>query len=121
MLSEELFKHGLAQENLGDIDVQSIAGAISTGTHGTGATFGTLAAQVVGLTLVMASGELLECSPERDPDIFKAAQVSLGTLGIIAKVKLRVVPITCLHYQGRRNGKLTEGWTDFAPKGGNLH
>ncbi len=102
-LGEELFKHGLAQENLGDIDVQSIAGAISTGTHGTGVAFGTLSTQVVGLTLVTASGELLECSLEHNPDIFKAAQVSLGTLGIIVKVRLRVVPAARLHYQGRRN------------------
>src|SRR5581483_6217942 len=51
-LGEQLFAHGLAQENLGDIDVQSIAGAISTGTHGTGITLGSLSTQVVGLTLV---------------------------------------------------------------------
>ena len=101
LLGEELFKRGLAQENLGDIDVQSISGAVSTGTHGTGAAFGTLATQIAGLMLVTASGDLLECSPEHNPDIFKAAQVSLGTLGIIAKVKLRVVPATRLHYQGR--------------------
>src|ERR1700738_3138287 len=55
-LGDLLFKLGLAQENLGDIDVQSIAGAISTGTHGTGIQFGTLSTQVVGLTLVTANG-----------------------------------------------------------------
>ena len=91
-LGEMLFEHGLAQENLGDIAVQSISGAISTGTHGTGIRFGTLSTQVIGFTLVTASGEILECSLEREPEIFKAAQVSLGTLGVIAKVKLRVVP-----------------------------
>ncbi|HEY6407399.1 MAG TPA: D-arabinono-1,4-lactone oxidase [Ktedonobacteraceae bacterium] len=101
-LGNALFEHGMAQENLGDIDVQSISGAISTGTHGTGVGFGTLSTQVEGLTLVTASGEILECSSERDPDIFKAAQVSLGTLGIIAKVTLRVVTAKRLHYQGYR-------------------
>jgi len=101
-LGEMLFEHGLAQENLGDIDVQSISGAISTGTHGTGIRFGTLSTQVVGFTLVTASGEILECSLEREPEIFKAAQVSLGTLGVIAKVKLRVVPAKRLHYLGQR-------------------
>ncbi|MBV9258438.1 MAG: FAD-binding protein, partial [Ktedonobacteraceae bacterium] len=101
-LGDLLFKQGLAQENLGDIDVQSIAGAISTGTHGTGIHFGTLSTQVEGLTLVTATGELLECSPEHNPDIFKAAQVSLGTLGVIAKVTLRVVPARRMDYQGRR-------------------
>jgi FAD-linked oxidoreductase len=98
-LGDELLAHGLAQENLGDIDVQSIAGAVSTGTHGTGKGFGTLSTQIAGLTLVTASGELLECSPEENPDIFKAAQVSLGMLGVIARVKLRVVPAKRLHFQ----------------------
>lgn len=101
-LGNALFEHGMAQENLGDIDVQSISGAISTGTHGTGVKFGSLSTQVEGLTLVTASGDILECSPERNPDIFKAAQVSLGTLGIIAKVQLRVVPAKRMHYQGYR-------------------
>ncbi|HKV84397.1 MAG TPA: FAD-binding protein, partial [Ktedonobacterales bacterium] len=71
-LGNDLLKRGLAQENLGDIDVQSIAGAISTGTHGTGVGFGTLATQVEGLTLVTASGDVLECSADNQPDIFKA-------------------------------------------------
>ena len=101
-LSEDLFQGGVSQENLGDIDVQSIAGAISTGTHGTGMGFGTLSTQVEGLTLVTASGDLLECSNEQHPEIFKAAQVSLGTLGIIAKVRLRVVPARRLHYRVAR-------------------
>jgi FAD-linked oxidoreductase len=101
-LGNMLFEHKLAQENLGDIDVQSISGAISTGTHGTGTRFGTLSTQVEGFTLVTAAGEILECSPDREPDLFKAAQVSLGTLGVIAKVKLRVVPAKRLHYQGQR-------------------
>ena len=101
-LGDELFVQGLAQENLGDINVQSVAGAISTGTHGTGIRFGSLATQVEGLTLVTANGELLECSAEKNPDIFKAAQVSLGALGVIAKVRLRVVPAKRLHYHGLR-------------------
>src|SRR5947209_3072604 len=103
-LGEALYARGLAQENLGGIDVQSVAGAISTGTHGTGVRFGTLSTQVDGLTLVTATGELLECSPERNPDIFKAALVSLGTLGVIAKVKLRVVPAKRLHFKSHREG-----------------
>jgi FAD-linked oxidoreductase len=101
-LGDALLERGLAQENLGDIDVQSIAGAISTGTHGTGIRFGTLSTQVAGLTLVTANGELLECSPEQHPDIFKAAQVSLGALGVVARVKLRVVPAKRLRFQSRR-------------------
>ena len=101
-LGEALHTLGLAQENLGGIDAQSIAGAISTGTHGTGTRFGTLSTQVEGLTLVTATGELLECSSEQHPDIFKAAQVSLGVLGVIVKVKLRVVPARRLLFKSRR-------------------
>src|ERR1700730_7889257 len=101
-LGKVLHAHGLAQENLGGIDVQSVAGAISTGTHGTGIGFGTLSTQVEGLTLVTAAGELLECSSEQNADIFKAAQVSLGALGVIVKVKLRVVPAKRLHFKSHR-------------------
>ncbi len=101
-LGDDLFKRGLAQENLGDINVQSIAGAISTGTHGTGIAYGSLAMQVEGFTLITAEGERLVCSAERNPDIFKAAQVSLGTLGIIAEIKLRVVPAKRLHFKSHR-------------------
>jgi FAD-linked oxidoreductase len=101
-LGAALLQRGLAQENLGDIDVQTITGAISTGTHGTGVRFGTLATQVSGLTLVTAAGDVHELSAERDPDAFKAAQVSLGALGVLAAVTLRVVPAKRLHYQTRR-------------------
>lgn len=102
LLGDQLLKRGLAQENLGDIDVQSIAGAISTGTHGTGIRFGSIATQVVGLTIVTASGEVIECSESRRSDIFKAAQVSLGALGVLASVTLRAVPAKRLHFVSRR-------------------
>ena len=101
-LGELLFAHGLGQENLGDIDVQSIAGAISTGTHGSGATLGSISTQVAGLTLVTASGEVLECSETHNREIFKAAQVSLGALGIITSVTLQLVPAYRLDYIWQR-------------------
>jgi L-gulono-1,4-lactone dehydrogenase len=91
-LSVELAAHGLAMENLGDIDVQTIAGAISTATHGTGARLGNISSQVRGLKLVLADGSTLVCSAERDPELFRAAQVGLGSLGVIAEVTLRCVP-----------------------------
>jgi FAD-linked oxidoreductase len=100
-LGDDLLARGLAQENLGDTDVQTIAGAISTGTHGTGVRFGSLATQLTEVTLVTAAGDVLRLSPERDADLFKAAQVSLGALGVIAAVTLRVVPAKCLHYRTR--------------------
>ncbi len=91
-LSRRLDAHGLAMENLGDIDVQSIAGAISTATHGTGARLRNIAAQVVELTLVLADGSTLVCSPERDAETFRAARVGLGSLGVVAEVTLQCVP-----------------------------
>jgi L-gulonolactone oxidase len=91
-LSMRLETYGLAMENLGDIDVQSIAGAISTATHGTGARLRNIAAQVAELTLVLADGSALVCSPERDEELFRAARVGLGALGVIAEVTLRCVP-----------------------------
>ena len=96
-LSRQLSAHGLALENLGDIDVQSIAGAISTATHGTGARLRNLSSQVAALTLVLADGSTLECSPQEDPDVFAAARVGLGALGVIAEVTLRCVPAFTLH------------------------
>jgi FAD-linked oxidoreductase len=101
-LGKLLFEAGLAQINLGDIDHQSIAGAISTGTHGSGAELGTIATQVIALTLITAEGEVLECSPTQEPDIFKAAQISLGALGIISKVTLQLVPAYALDYEWRK-------------------
>lgn len=101
-LGDELFKEGMAMENLGDIDVQSIAGTISTGTHGTGMDFGTISTQVIALRFVNGRGQIVECSETQAPDLFKAAQVSLGLLGIITQVKLRCVPAYKLALQ---NGK----------------
>jgi FAD-linked oxidoreductase len=91
-LGEMLFQRGFAQENLGDIDVQTIAGAISTGTHGTGIAFGSLSTQVCALTLVTGDGQVVECSETNNRELFKAAQVSMGALGIIVSVTLRVLP-----------------------------
>ena len=91
-LSRHLAAHGLAMENLGDIDVQSIAGAISTATHGTGARLGNIASQVRELTLVLADGSILVCAPERDAELFRAARVGLGALGVIAELTLQCVP-----------------------------
>jgi FAD-linked oxidoreductase len=96
-LSRRVAEHGLALENLGDIDVQTIAGAISTATHGTGARLRNISAQVCELTLVLADGSRLSCSPDGDPDVFRAARVGLGSLGVITEVTLRCVPAFTLH------------------------
>ena len=83
---------GLAMENLGDIDRQSIAGAISTGTHGTGARLGGIATQVRGLTLITADGEFLRIDAERNSEMLPGAALSLGALGVIVEVTLQCVP-----------------------------
>ncbi|MGO9490093.1 MAG: D-arabinono-1,4-lactone oxidase [Solirubrobacteraceae bacterium] len=91
-LSMVLASHGLALANLGDIDVQSLAGAISTATHGTGSSLPNISAQVAELTLVLADSSTLVCSERGDPETFRAARVGLGALGVIAEVTLRCVP-----------------------------
>ena len=87
-----LAPYGLAMENLGDIDRQSISGAISTGTHGTGTDFGGIAAQVVGITLVTADGELLTVDEDHDPHLLPAVALGLGALGIVVDVTIQCVP-----------------------------
>ena len=91
----ELHNYGLALPNLGDIDVQSIAGAISTATHGTGFGLGNLATNVVAMTLVNGKGEIVELN-EGDPRISIAA-VGVGALGIVCEVVLQCVPSFRLH------------------------
>jgi L-gulono-1,4-lactone dehydrogenase len=91
-LNEELARLGLAMENLGDIDRQTIAGAISTGTHGTGARLRNLPAQVEGLELVLGDGSVRQLSSTTDPELLRAARVGLGALGVISAVTLRCVP-----------------------------
>jgi L-gulono-1,4-lactone dehydrogenase len=91
-LNEELARLGLAMENLGDIDRQTIAGAISTGTHGTGARLRNISAQVEGLELVLADGSVRHLSAATDPELLRAARVGVGALGAISAVTLRCVP-----------------------------
>jgi FAD/FMN-containing dehydrogenase len=90
-LSHELLARGLALENQGDIDVQALAGAIATATHGTGRTLGNLSTYVLGLRLVLADGSVIEID-ERDPGRLPGARVSLGLLGVVSSVRLRVLP-----------------------------
>jgi FAD/FMN-containing dehydrogenase len=87
-IGAELQAAGLALANQGDVDVQRIAGAISTGTHGTGRTLGSISTMVAGLKLVTAGGEVVEVSGSD----LKAAALSLGTLGVIVSVTLNLLP-----------------------------
>ncbi|MBI2824671.1 MAG: FAD-binding protein [Planctomycetia bacterium] len=100
-MGEPLAQHDMALANQGDVDVQAIAGAVATGTHGTGPTLGSISTQLAGVRIVTAAGEVLDCSPETDAEVFRAAQVSLGALGVIATVRLKLLPLYKLHEQIR--------------------
>ncbi|PTX53884.1 FAD-linked oxidoreductase [Melghirimyces profundicolus] len=101
-LGNTFLHQGWSFENLGDINAQSIAGAVSTGTHGTGVRLGCLSEQVESLTLVPADGISIHCSAERNAELFQAARVSLGSLGILTRIQLRVKPLYRLRYESRR-------------------
>lgn len=88
-MGEPLKKIGQALPAMADIDYQTLAGAISTSTHGTGPKYGSYSSQVVGLRLVTADGNMLDCDAGHHPDIFNAARVSLGALGIVTRVRLQ--------------------------------
>jgi FAD-linked oxidoreductase len=96
-LCHELDARGLALENMGDIDRQTIAGATQTATHGTGLRFRNLSSQIVGLRLVTGDGSVLDCSPTENADVFDAARVGLGALGLLSTVTLQCVPAFRLH------------------------
>jgi FAD-linked oxidoreductase len=96
-LNPLLWAHGRALPNLGDIDAQTVAGAIATGTHGTGAGHRGLADQVRALELVTADGAVLTCSPSENAEVFAAARVGLGALGVLTAVTLATVPAFRLH------------------------
>ena len=92
VLNAQLAGLGLALHNLGDIDRQTVAGAISTGTHGSGGRWASLSAQVAGLELVTGDGSVVEVDHDHDPDLFQAARVGLGAFGIVTAVTFHVEP-----------------------------
>lgn len=96
-LNRSLAVRDVALANLGDIAYQTVAGAISTGTHGTGRRFGNLSTQVAGLRLITGDGSVLDCSPDVEPEVFAAARVGVGALGLISTVTLQCVPAFRLH------------------------
>ena len=91
-LNTLLHAEGLALANLGDIAYQTVAGAISTSTHGTGTALTGLAGQVVAMTLVNGHGEILECSDSCNADILDVGRVSVGAVGVISDYTLQAVP-----------------------------
>ncbi|MGW7757789.1 D-arabinono-1,4-lactone oxidase [Streptomyces violaceusniger] len=91
-LNETLSAHGLSLANMGDIMEQTVAGATATGTHGTGRDSASIAAQIKGLELVTADGSVLRCSGAENPEIFAAARIGLGALGVVSAITFAVEP-----------------------------
>lgn len=95
-LNTALAREGLSLANMGDIMEQTVAGAVSTGTHGTGRDSASLSAQITAVELVTADGTLLTCSREENPDVLAAVRVGLGALGVITAVTFAVEPLFLL-------------------------
>ncbi|MCX4587929.1 D-arabinono-1,4-lactone oxidase, partial [Streptomyces sp. NBC_01481] len=95
-LNAALAREGLSLTNMGDIMDQTVAGATSTGTHGTGRDSASIAAQIRALELVTADGSLLTCSEKENPDVFAAARIGLGALGVVTAITFAVEPVFLL-------------------------
>ncbi len=113
-LNELLAGHRLALENLGDISYQTVAGAISTATHGTGLQFGNLSSRVIGLRLVTGDGSIIEADLNQHPDVLDVARVGVGVLGIVSTVTIQCVPAFNVHAieKAERIDAVLERWDD---------
>jgi L-gulono-1,4-lactone dehydrogenase len=109
-----LAPYGMAMPNMGDVDRQTIVGATSTGTHGTGLGFGGLATQIVAAKLVTGTGELITVSETERAELLPAVRVGLGALGVLVEVTLQLVPRFVLHAVERPEplGEVLDGWPD---------
>ncbi|MEV0032779.1 D-arabinono-1,4-lactone oxidase [Nocardia sp. NPDC050793] len=95
-LNDELHQLNLALPNLGDIDVQTVAGAMATATHGTGLRLGGMPTQIQAMEMVLADGSVVTCSATRRPELFAAARANLGALGVVSTITLRCGPAFAL-------------------------
>ena len=120
-LNAELAVRNLALENLGDIAYQTVAGATSTATHGTGRRFRNLSSQIVGMRLATGDGSIVECSADENPDVFESARVGIGALGIVSTVTIQCVPAFNLHAveEPMRVDAVLEAWDELVD--GNDH
>lgn len=101
-LGPELFERGLALINQGDIDRQAIAGAVGTGTHGTGGGLGSISSAVTGFRLATANGDILNCNANENADVFDAGRVSFGSLGVMTEITMKCRPVYALEEEGGR-------------------
>ncbi len=115
-LTDAMWEKGVSLVNQGDINKQAIAGAISTATHGTGRALGSLATAALAFRIVLADGSVVECDAEREPELFQAARVSLGMLGVVTRIKLKVMPAYRLKetIERRPLGRTLAEWDELA-------
>ncbi|HWH29845.1 MAG TPA: D-arabinono-1,4-lactone oxidase [Mycobacteriales bacterium] len=114
-LNALLAAHGLGLTNMGDVDRQTVSGAVSTGTHGTGRRSGGLAAQVVAVELVTADGEVVTCSAEERPEVFAGARLGLGALGVLTRLTWQAEPafLLCADERPEPLDAVLEGFEDL--------
>lgn len=91
-LGRPLHDAGLALHNQGDIDRQLLAGAVATGTHGTGRQLTNLSAAVIGARVALASGDVIECSAAHEPELFEATRLNLGAVGLVTQLNMKLEP-----------------------------
>ncbi|UKK82769.1 FAD-binding protein [Sphingopyxis sp. BSN-002] len=115
-LTAALWEEGLALANQGDVNPQSLAGAMATGTHGTGVDLGSLATMARGFRLIGADGEARWCDAATEPDLYQAQRLSLGLFGIATEIEVAVVPAFHLaeRIEKRRWDEVRESYDDLA-------
>jgi FAD-linked oxidoreductase len=115
-LTRALWDKGASMINQGDVNPQALAGALATGTHGTGAELGTLSTAGRGFRLMMPDGSIVSCSEKENPDLFQAARLSLGLLGVATRIEFDVLP--AYHLEERletyRLDEVAERWDELA-------
>jgi FAD/FMN-containing dehydrogenase len=110
-LGVQLHEHGLALRNQGDIDRQLLGGVIATGTHGTGRNLQNISASVTGLQVVLASGDVIECDANSEPGLFQAARLSIGSVGLITRIRMQLTSSSVIREAG-----WTAGFEELLPQ-----
>jgi FAD-linked oxidoreductase len=87
-----LYSLGFGFKNQGDIDRQTLGGVVSTGTHGTGETLGSFSADMAGFRLMLANGDIIDCTPTENAEVFEAGRLSLGLFGVLTEISMHVRP-----------------------------
>jgi len=115
-LTAALWQHGYSLPNQGDVNPQSLAGATATGTHGTGATLGSLSTITRGFRLMLADGRTITCNAEENSDIFEAQRLSLGLLGIALSIQIEILPAYHLveNIRAVPMAEIAEQWNELA-------